>query len=379
MKILITSPTYLPEVNGLANAVKSCADILMENGHSVTVATSGLGVQKKLLGNEDVVRFNCSGSLTIRDFFRGNWKDYVRWVKAHNFDIIIAHAWHCWSTEALLLDNSGLPPIVVCSHGTAENIYFSTRPLHSIIRMLNYLPFRLLKKRIYSNVSRLIVLSSYGEISRFQDFKYFLKLRKPISIIPNLSRGVIVRKDTYENRPKYIISVGSYDWSKGNDRVLQAYAGSAAKNKIPIYFYGQINTIFRENLIKLANFYEIDPSYIEFNIDVTGDALFEKYCNAYFLAVGSHTECQSLSILDAHAARIPFVSFNIGDAVRRKSGIVVNNVNEMTAAFNAMLSYEMRDLLASQVEADLFQHSQEEYSRQWAQVIKDYTSGKMVE
>ena len=96
----------------------------------------------------------------------------------------------------------------------------------------------------------IILLEANGCDARFDDVKLAKRLGIEIIVIPNsLSEFSFLRLEAGSSsfmERNGILSVGAYDWQKGQDFVLKAYALSSAKNKIQLNFFGQKHTPFME-------------------------------------------------------------------------------------------------------------------------------------
>jgi glycosyltransferase involved in cell wall biosynthesis len=165
-----------------------------------------------------------------------------------------------------------------------------------------------------------------------------------MAVIPNaLSTSAVRHLDAEPaaaTRCDRIIAVGSYDWQKGHDFVLRAYARSGARNRIPLRIFGQSFTPFADRLRRLANALNIQSEYLSFGEGVSGDALFEEVASARILVSGSHTECQPLVLLDSMAAGTPFVARSTGCIPALPGGLAVTSVAEAASAINELLSKE---------------------------------------
>jgi glycosyltransferase involved in cell wall biosynthesis len=123
--------------------------------------------------------------------------------------------------------------------------------------------------------------------------------------------------------------VGSYQWQKGFDFVLRAYAASTARNKTPLHFFGQENSPYTEELRRYATHLGVNSSYMVFHEGVSGERLQAEYGRASLVLSGSHTECQPLALLDASACATPFVARVTGCIDDMPGGVVVKDWREM--------------------------------------------------
>ena len=379
MKLLITTPTYYPDNNGLANSIYNHKSMLERMGHNVIIATSHNKLRS--ISENNTISFKIKGSLNIFNQIRGDQDEYLHWVVGEGFDLIICEAWHCWSSEILLLNKQEINcPIILYSHGTAERIIYQDMLLYSIIRALGYLPYFLLRDKLDHAIDGLIVLSSAGEESRFHDFERLSRHQKPVYIIPNEAK---IDSHIFSNSPNnelnsndkgFILSVGSFVKEKGHDRVIKAYAKSPAFNRIPLILCGQDKTPYLKALKLLSKKLDIAQSMISFKVGYSGYKLFKLYEECSFFAYGSRTECQPLVIIDAHLACKPFVSFDVGDLRFRRSGLVASCQKQFNNYFSSLCNQTVLNSLKSFCMIDLECHKSVNIYKSLTQVLKDFSS-----
>jgi len=333
-KILITTPSFPPHNSGLGNAVYQQVKMLISNKNEVVVATAGnkRNIRFDSFLNVRIEEFNVTGADSLINPLQGNVDSYKKFLLESDFDLIIMNAWQTWSTDICfkyLNEISGKK--VLYSHCVSTNLFFSERPLKSLLRYLLWRPYFFKIKFILKKLDALICLASEGADSRFDDVRMARKLEIPLYIIPNTVSDNISCIDPLpiESRNQ-IISVGSYNWQKGHDFVLRAYALSVAKNVIPLKIFGQKFSPYtiklKEEAVKLG----IEDDFLSFYEGVEGIDLLKEYGKSLAFIYGSRTECQPLVILDAMASGTPYISRSTGCIDSLPGGIVVKN--EETAA-----------------------------------------------
>ena len=111
MRILHTVQSYLPERNGMQKFVQELSERLEQQGHRVTVATSGEG--SDTIGGVNIERFQCAGNLATG--LTGEICRYRNYVLEQDYDIVVNFAAQQWATDALLpyLDRIQKPKVSV--------------------------------------------------------------------------------------------------------------------------------------------------------------------------------------------------------------------------------------------------------------------------
>lgn len=346
LRVLITVPTFPPFNSGLGNAVLRQAQLLTERGFQVVVATEGSCRNTCELGDGIRVEyFQIKGANFLANPIRGDVTGYLNFLRSESFDVLLMNAWQTWSTDICLDHLEALPgKKVLLSHGLATNIFLTPTPLRSTARYLLWRPYALRLRSILQRLDALIALAQDGCDSRFDDVRLARSLGIPVHVVPNALPDYAVAKlgQSVSNADRNgLISVGSYDWFKGHDFVLQAYAKSSAMNRLPLRFFGQTFNATTDHLRRLASRLGVGDQFVEFNAGISGGALFECYRKSLVFLGGSHTECQPLTILDAMAAGTPFVARATGCINILPGGQAVANVAEAAQALDRVLTTEL--------------------------------------
>lgn len=333
-KVLLTTPTFPPFNSGLGNAAFNQALFLKSHGFDVTIATYG----DSRLGTIDengirVERFNIYGARYIFNPIRGDIDAYKQYLLSSRFDLVICNAWQIWSTD-LVLENADKihGKKIIYSHCTSLNIILRGKLVRSLVACAVWLPYRLRLRKHLKAINGIIFLSEGGCQDRFLDYQLCKRIKMEHAVIPNTA--------TCEAQPANIegragiISVGSYDWLKGHDLVLKAYAKSKFKNVEKITFYGQRDSPFLSSLRKQASRAGILDDYIDFKTGCQGAELIKAYSKSKLFISASRTECQPLVLIDAIMTRTPFLTSNVGSVVNFKSATIFNSTKELVRILN---------------------------------------------
>jgi len=339
LNILISTPTFPPFNSGLGNAVQEQARMLAKLGHHVTVATYGLHRESISVDGYVVEKFHVEGADSLINSLRGEIETYRTFLLDSNFDIVLLNAWQTWSTDiALRILDSISGKKILCSHCLSVNLFFMRTPIKSALRYLLWRPYYFRLSSYLRRLDGLVALADRGCDSRFDDLSLAKSVGTKIYVIPNaLPAGMSAPYPLLTERTQ-IISVGAYDWQKGHDFVLQAYAKSVAKNKVPLKFFGQKFNGYTDELRRLSRALGIEAHSLSFHEGVTDDALREQYRRALVFVCGSHTECQPLVLLDAMATGTPFVSRASGCIDSMLGGIAVRSPEAAAAELDRLLT-----------------------------------------
>lgn len=374
--ILITTPTFPPFNSGLGNAVQEQARILVSLGYAVTIATYGPQRQTEAGTEYCIERFKVTGADSRISPIKGEIESYRTFLCESHFDIVIANAWQTWSTDIVLQYMSQISGrVVLCSHCISTNIFFKQTPLRSLLRYLLWRPYHHRVRTYLKQLDGLVVLAASGCDSRFDDLTMARKAGTQIHVVPNALPDFSVDEVSASFVPicdrRHIISVGAYEWPKGHDFVLKAYARSQVKNVVPLKIFGQKFTPFTDELKALAKRLGIADNVLSFHEGIAGPSLISEYRQARVFLYGSHTECQPLVLLDAMLTGTPFVSRASGCIDTLQGGMAVQDINAAVTELNRLLSDDEYWSMQSQAGlAGVQAHSHDNVRRSWDIALK---------
>lgn len=342
MRILITSPTYPPFNSGLGNAVALQAAGLAAAGHQVVVATGGESREHRMDGSIRVESFPVSGAASLLNPIRGEVAAYRDLLCHTAWDVILLNAWQNWATDLALRylgHISGRK--FVYSHCISTNSYFARQPLRSLVRYLAWRPYWWRLPHAMRRLDGVLFLADRGCDSRFDDLAVARRCAVPLHIIPNsLSDAAVAALDAPAKplavRDK-LIAVGSYQWLKGFDFVLRAYAASRARDRFPLHLYGQQHSAYSDTLRSLMRALGLGERHVTLHEGVSGEDLIAEYSRSRLVLSGSHTECQPLVLLDANATGTPFVARSTGCIDGMPGGRGIDTWQDMAAHIDALL------------------------------------------
>jgi len=334
MRILLTSPTYPPFNSGLGNAVAQQAAGLSQAGHEVVVATGG--AQRISLDGDGirVETFALTGADCWLQPMRGEVAAYTEFLRQNDWDVVLLNAWQNWTTDLALRHLDEIPGCkFVYSHCISTNVFYTHQPMRSLLR---YLAWRAYWWRLPSLMKRLdgvFFLAGGGSDSRFDDLNLARRLAVPLRVIPNsissAATDVLARPSLQLPARDRLMAVGSYQWQKGFDFVIRAYAASQARHRFSLHLYGLEYSTYSATLRSLVHQLGLREESVVFHESVSGEDLLAAYCQARLILSGSHTECQPLALLDANAAGTPFVARTTGCIATMPGGVAVRNWGEM--------------------------------------------------
>ncbi len=342
MRILLTTPSYPPFTSGLGNAVSQQAACLAKAGHEVVVATGGAQRGSREEEGIRVETFALTGADCWLQPIRGEVATYTEFLRHNDWDVVLLNAWQNWATDLALRhleEISGRK--FVYSHCISTNVFYSHQPLRSILRYLAWRPYWWRLPRFMKRLDGVFFLAGVGSDSRFDDLKLARKHAVPMRIVPNslspAATAILAQPPMPLPVRDRLMAVGSYQWQKGFDFVLRAYAASQARHRFALHLYGQEYSTYSATLRSLAQQLGLREESVVFHEGVSGEVLIAAYLQARLVLSGSHTECQPLVLLDANATATPFVARSTGCIATMSGGVAVRTWEEMTHQLDSLI------------------------------------------
>lgn len=343
-RILISSFTFPPESNGVANAAYSHAKIMQDLGCEVDVITYGDAVLQDNVHGLMVSRFPVFGKGHLLSPYRGSIKELHNYLNGNSWDIVFMHCWQAWNTNCLVDFFSALArteKLILVSHGISTNSNTHRFPLNWIRRCL-WLPYRVFSVPRYLRlIDNLVVLWDFLDKDRFLDHTLARSTGTPVSVIPNLARfnplairRPVLRFSDEELAGGFILSVGNYSEDKNELFVLEAYMKSRLTN-IPLIFVGHRHNRYSAKLEKYAQKWGL--SKVQFCEQLAKDEIDWLYKSALLFLCGSKTECQPMVIIDSLASETACISTDVGCVSSFGCVLVVSDVEELAAGIRTLL------------------------------------------
>ncbi|MBI1746643.1 MAG: glycosyltransferase [Acidobacteria bacterium] len=323
MKILHTVQLYYPNLGGSEEVVKQLSERLVARGHTVTVATAVDSRRSFAAWNGVAIKgFRISGNATRG--LDGDVQPYVDFLRQNDCDVMMNYAAQIWSTDLAfpLLNTLKCKKVFVpCGysalHDSQYRQYFSALP--------QYL-------RQYDRVVHL------SPNYRDAQFSQAHGLQNSI-IIPNgaaeeeFLTPALGFRQRYGIGTKYmILCVANHYQLKGHGEAIRWF-GSLNPKEATLVIIGQpvAGECYTDCSAQAAA-----AANVRLLADVPREWVVSAYKEADLFLLGSQVECFPLVILEAMAAKTPFLSTNVGN-VAELSGGIVSRPENMVAHLQGLL------------------------------------------
>jgi glycosyltransferase involved in cell wall biosynthesis len=335
MKILFTASSYYPMSDGVQNITAFYAERLAANGHQVIVVTSRYPdmVEEETHNGVLIKRVNM---FTKKSIYHGEINEYRELMikMSSEVDVIVNVCLQTAFTDCIL-DLVSLFPCkkVLYLHGMAH-FHFPNVPtidMHDIMSwFLNVIRWKSFYNKTFKK------LSAYDQIIHLheKDETYTNCVKYGITQNSIIENGTGMRVDTV---PKgdfsdYYICVSNYFHDKNQEFVLRAYYKSNTKKKL--IFIGSSETKYYERLIEINNKLQSKKSNMDkkviFLLNQPRDVTERYINNAFAVLNGSKSEKYPVTICEAIACGIPYISTDVGIVKYLPGGIIVRNTDEMS-------------------------------------------------
>lgn len=345
-KILITCFTFPPNKDGVAEAARSMAFGLADRGYEVVVATGLLPARND---------FQPHPGVRVEQFdVISNWKFEGRsleeaermksFILAEAPDVIICHCWEIWSTALAEQVYRQLPKTkkILVSHGYTTHLWRpNPKPPFGLGVLSRSLPLILGLPWTLRRYDRVTFLSAKRDWNRFFDH-WVAKLTgyQGIRVIPNGTDPDPVRGSVEDFRTTYglgnglnFLCVANYGPRKNQELAIRAFRRARLKNSTLVLIGSEFNDYVRK-IREIDEQLQVEyPEgrvvFIE-KLDRLSTMASYVACDAFLLAATAET--QPISLLEAMAAGMPFVSTDTGCVSELPGGIIANSEEELAAA-----------------------------------------------
>jgi len=364
MKILVSTFTYAPNVDGVAEAASTMVKLFRAHGHEVLVSTFQPDHSRE--ADPAVSRFRINGSPDLFRGFSGETSQYQQFLRDSAPDLMIFHGWDTWPVEvAMPRFDEFRAKKVMLSHGCSSHVLdFKLLP-RGLWKWLRWLPHVCALPWRIRRFDRVIFLSEKTDWGRFLDVTIARLTRAPnISIIPNsvpelpaTAPGVFRQRHGIGAGP-FFLCIANYSIRKNQARALEAFAKAALPDATLVFIGSQLGDYGRGVQAMAKQLAKAGPMgrvlFLE-GLDRKETISALRDCDVKVLAADAET--QPIVLLEAMAAAKPFISTATGCVEEFKGGVVVRDATEMAEAMRGLAEHpERRSRLGSEGRKDFESH-----------------------
>ena len=348
MKILITSFTFPPQANGVAEVVRAHAFGLAARGHEIVVATQPdprRGAMKFPNGIS-VREFEVAGHWHRHRGYQGTVAAYQEFVASAAVDVVMCHCWQVWSTD-LALPALGRNPArkILVSHGyDAHHRPRQPRFPWGFGQWLFGQPYVWRLPAMLRVLDHIVFLSPHVDRGRFFDhwvLKHFGG--PPSSAIPNgadleltAGTGTEFRREHSLDGAFMVLYLSSYMASKNQAAALRAFSAAGLPRTALVFIGHELNDYARHLQRLSEQLPRAEGSRVLFLEKLSREQIRAAYQAADLVMLTSVAETQPLVLLDAMACGKPFLSMDVGCVSELPGGVTVQCERELIAALRQL-------------------------------------------
>lgn len=346
--LLLTTDDYYPRTGGVPAVSRYLCEGLAQKGYKVTVVTIKYDSlpAKESFNGVDIVRFEIH--TTRLKFISGEITEFKNYIQQANVDILINECPEALTSRCLYPILVDLKDVIKILHvhgfgGLFQyplKINFSGR----MLKAFKYRLFYLLYLRKYLSLYDLCLCLSEVDSSKTTLEKYAQRVK----ILRNAVDDIFFETSNRENpllkyaqptNKRYCLSIANYFPYKNQKGILLEFYKSV-NDDISIIFIGKGSSRYFAELI--AYNLELEKTYgkkdVFFLSGVAREDIPDILSNATLYLVGSFFEEFSISIIEAMAKGVPFVSTNVGNTRLLPGGVVVESISQMHKSIDLLLN-----------------------------------------
>lgn len=356
MKILFIVQDY-KGFHGVANVTRYLAEGLADKGHDVGVLTHlDTGSERnECLNGVQVHKFNIRQN--ILKLAVGEVKEYVSFVEHYDADVMVFVCTECISTDVLLPSLHKIKAKKVLHiHGCSGQVALQGSMfkkcdgfLHTIGHTYNWLRakryFGHYLKKYVNDFDAVMLLSDIdsGKAYIEQNFAH------PTYVLGNAADDMFFKDYSLEPNPLfdlvqmknkcYLVSCANYSVVKNQKGLIHEFFQSKANDVALVCIGGMDNTYYHEceELVRqLSSEYGEKEVHLLHHVDRSLLPLIIGKASLYL--VSSVREEYSISIIEAMAQGVPFVSTNQGVAKLLPGGITIDRLDEMHGVIDKLMN-----------------------------------------
>jgi glycosyltransferase involved in cell wall biosynthesis len=342
MKILISTFSFPPNKDGVAEAASMMASGFLERGWEVEVATSTTTPPSSELvwHGARIHQFSITGTGHPKLPFRGNVSDYRAFLESGDWDIVVFHA-YAWTLYLALGNLAKIRGrIILVSHG------------HNVLRWIRVAKFPWGLGSVFWAIyqttrmcgwifqfDRVVYLSKYADMSAFFDHSIAKRLGyRGRRVIPN---GVNLEeratapasfRDALGIMPDQIVflCVANFNSIKNQGFAARSFRLAAIPGSILVFIGSQFNEFSKrfqnEDSLNCPGEHPGKIVWLEKQTHVATLNAFAA-CDAFVLS--SESEAQPIALLEAMREAKPWIARKAGCIPEMPGGICVHTEEEM--------------------------------------------------
>lgn len=388
MNILITVHSYYPNKDGVQFVTQYLAEGLVASGNKVCVITNKYKdrtvVDYEEINGVYIIRWDAYTKYT---FHKGDKKGYQKYILEHQneFDVMVNVGTQTALTDWLLpIYKQIIIPKFLYIHSIWDfKIYPSDKSSISrfIAKIWANLRWSIYFRRYKNSFKSYDIVSQLHEKDysyKYFERKYGIKSRIIENAVDDqfFNYGEVKKVKSYTERP-YAIYVANYIPGKDQMRCIENFYSSKIPSNWKLVLIGSTRTEYYYKLLEyekdIREKLGISESRVEFKVEIEREEIYKEVANASIFLMTSRREAFPISIIEAIAAGVPFISTDVGIVKNIPGGKVVSDNVEFQSVFSKLANNleECRELGAIGREYAMEHCKKSEKIRQFEEMLKE--------
>jgi glycosyltransferase involved in cell wall biosynthesis len=345
MKVVITTFTYHPNLDGVAEATRFLAEALMEAGHEVVVITTTTANEGKVFIHNKVRVIECKLLNSHLRSSVGEQDEVNRYRKRlldEKPDLLICQCWDALTTSLALpvLKKLSCPKILV-SHGFSLHLRPKNAPppffgfgqwWRGIVWTGHYMP------KLIKAFDRFVFLASRKDTKRFIDHAVMSFLDPDaVRIIPNspniepLSDSLNDFRDCHGiGMGPMILCVANFSARKNQELAVSSFFEAAIPGSTLVCMGSEKNDYYDQlaSMVKARQ-----PSYPDQKVllltGMNRTDIMKAYGACDLTLLTSHQETQPIVLIESMSFSKPWIATSSGCIMEMQGGVPVNSSREL--------------------------------------------------
>lgn len=345
MKIIFTVYTYYPMKDGVSAVTTYLAEGLAKRGHDVTVVTPSYGnVQEETYHDVNIKRVEI---YNVHTFYRGDKTAYQDMLKklAGDADALVCVCTQTPTSEFLfpILHELKCKKILYM-HGMIDfrwdksNFVSASTFVHKVWNNVRYGMGYNLNKKYFKEFDHIVQLYKADYATKYFKEKYGIDCE----IIGNAADDVFFENAVCESgKEKYAICVSNYIERKNQEMLIRAIY-QAKSQDLKLILIGSEDTSYLESLEEMNRTLaeKAGINKVELLTHVPREKTVDYIRNASLYLFGSKWEAFPISIVEAVASGVPYISTEVGCVASLPGGVIINSEEEMAQWIDRFMTDE---------------------------------------